>query len=60
MEYNILLMLNMICRRGTYVRIRKAVKLAAEMSPEQSLIINLSGRGDKDMNTIAKIEGIEL
>ena len=36
------------------------VKLAAEMSPEQSLIINLSGRGDKDMNTIAKIEGIEL
>jgi tryptophan synthase beta chain len=37
-----------------------AVKLAAEMSPEQNLIINLSGRGDKDMNTIAKIEGIEL
>jgi tryptophan synthase beta chain len=36
------------------------VKLAAEMSPEQSLIINLSGRGDKDMNTIAKIEGIAL
>ena len=36
------------------------VKLAAEMSPEQSMIINLSGRGDKDMNTIAKIEGIEL
>jgi tryptophan synthase beta chain len=30
------------------------------MSPEQSLIINLSGRGDKDINTIAKIEGIEL
>ena len=36
------------------------VKLAAEMSPEQSMIINLSGRGDKDMNTIAKIEGIQL
>ena len=36
------------------------VKLAATMSPEQSLIINLSGRGDKDINTIAKIEGIEL
>ncbi len=36
------------------------VKQAAEMSPEQSLIINLSGRGDKDINTIAKIEGIEL
>jgi tryptophan synthase beta chain len=36
------------------------VKLAAQMKPEQSMIINLSGRGDKDMNTIAKIEGIEL
>ena len=36
------------------------VKLAAEMKPEQSLIINLSGRGDKDINTIAKIEGIQL
>jgi len=33
---------------------------AAEMSPEQNMIINLSGRGDKDMNTIAKIEGIQL
>lgn len=37
-----------------------AVKQAAEMRPDQSLIINLSGRGDKDMNTIAKIEGIQL
>ncbi len=36
------------------------VKQAASMKPEQSLIINLSGRGDKDINTIAKIEGIEL
>jgi tryptophan synthase beta chain len=36
------------------------IKQAAAMSPEQSLIINLSGRGDKDINTIAKIEGIEL
>ena len=36
------------------------VKQAAKMSPEQSIIINLSGRGDKDINTIAKIEGIQL
>jgi tryptophan synthase beta chain len=36
------------------------VKLAAEMSANQNIIINLSGRGDKDINTIAKIEGIEL
>ena len=37
-----------------------AIELAASMSPEQSLIINLSGRGDKDINTIARIEGIQL
>lgn len=36
------------------------VKLAAEMTPDQNIIVNLSGRGDKDINTIAKIEGIEL
>ncbi len=36
------------------------VRQAAEMSPDQSLIINLSGRGDKDINTIARIEGIQL
>jgi tryptophan synthase beta chain len=37
-----------------------AMKLAASMKPEQRIIINLSGRGDKDINTIAKIEGIQL
>ena len=36
------------------------MKLAATMKPEQRIIINLSGRGDKDINTIANIEGIEL
>ncbi len=36
------------------------VKQAASMKPDQSIIINLSGRGDKDINTIAKIEGIQL
>jgi len=36
------------------------MKLAATMKPAQRIIINLSGRGDKDINTIAKIEGIEL
>jgi len=35
-------------------------KLAQTMSPDQKIIINLSGRGDKDINTIADIEGIEL
>ena len=34
-------------------------KLAPTMSKDQVIIVNLSGRGDKDMNTIAKIEGFE-
>lgn len=37
-----------------------ATKLAPTMSSDQMIIVNLSGRGDKDMNTIAQIEGIEF
>lgn len=37
-----------------------AMELAAGMSPEQIIVINLSGRGDKDINTVADLEGIEL
>lgn len=37
-----------------------ATKLAPTMRPDQTIIVNLSGRGDKDMNTIAKIEGFEF
>jgi tryptophan synthase beta chain len=36
------------------------MELAATMNPDQRIIINLSGRGDKDINTIARIEGIQL
>ncbi|SFR48786.1 tryptophan synthase subunit beta [Thiomicrospira sp. ALE5] len=36
------------------------MKLAPTMAKTQRIIINLSGRGDKDMNTIAKIEGFEF
>jgi tryptophan synthase beta chain len=35
-------------------------KLAAEMQPDQTIVVNLSGRGDKDVATIARIEGIEI
>jgi tryptophan synthase beta chain len=35
-------------------------KLAPTMSKEQTIIVNVSGRGDKDINTVASIEGIEL
>ena len=37
-----------------------ACSLATKMLPEKSIIVNLSGRGDKDINTVAKIEGITL
>ena len=36
------------------------MKLAPTMSKDQSIIVNLSGRGDKDINTIARLEGITL
>jgi tryptophan synthase beta chain len=35
-----------------------AEKLAATMSPEEILLVNLSGRGDKDINTVARLSGI--
>lgn len=36
------------------------MKLAPTMSEDQRIIVNLSGRGDKDINTVAALEGIEL
>ncbi|MCC5857068.1 MAG: tryptophan synthase subunit beta [Ectothiorhodospiraceae bacterium] len=37
-----------------------AGKLAAELGPGKRILVNLSGRGDKDINTVATLEGIEL
>ncbi|MBT4570592.1 MAG: tryptophan synthase subunit beta, partial [Nitrosomonadales bacterium] len=37
-----------------------AQKLAADMSTEEVILVNLSGRGDKDINTVANISGISL
>jgi tryptophan synthase beta chain len=36
------------------------MKMAKEMSPDQVIVINLSGRGDKDIHTVAGIDGIEM
>lgn len=36
------------------------MKLAPTLSKDQSIIVNLSGRGDKDINTVARLEGITL
>ncbi len=40
--------------------IAQAIKMAASMQPDQILLVNLSGRGDKDMQSIADAEGIGL
>ncbi len=36
------------------------MKLAAEMNTDQTLLVNLSGRGDKDVQTVAELENISL
>ncbi len=37
-----------------------AMKLAAGMGPDEVVVINVSGRGDKDIHTVAQMDGIEL
>jgi len=37
-----------------------AVENAPKMSKDQVILVNLSGRGDKDINTVAKLKGIEI
>jgi len=40
--------------------VAQAIKLARDMSKDKMILVNLSGRGDKDVHTIAKREGISL
>ena len=37
-----------------------AIKLAKELGPGKDLVINMSGRGDKDMPQVARIMGVEV
>jgi len=37
-----------------------AIKLAATMRPDQHLLVNLSGRGDKDIGTVADLSGADF
>lgn len=37
-----------------------AVKIAPTMDKDKVLLVNLSGRGDKDINTVARLAGISL
>ena len=40
--------------------VAEVLKLAPKMKKNQILIMNLSGRGDKDVNQIARMRGIPL
>lgn len=40
--------------------IAHGMKMAKEMSSDKILVINLSGRGDKDIHTVAGIDGLEV
>jgi len=37
-----------------------AAKMAAELAPEQLIVVNLSGRGDKDLDIVAQRIGMKL
>jgi len=37
-----------------------AMKLAKEIGDSRTILVNLSGRGDKDIETVARIEGIKI
>jgi tryptophan synthase beta chain len=40
--------------------IAHAARLAPTLPKERIIIVNLSGRGDKDMNTVARACGVTL
>jgi tryptophan synthase beta chain len=37
-----------------------AKKLAPELGQDKIIVVNLSGRGDKDIHTVANLEGITI
>ena len=37
-----------------------AMKLAKTMRPDQNILVNLSGRGDKDIGTVADLSGADF
>jgi tryptophan synthase beta chain len=40
--------------------VAEALKVAPTMRPDQSILINLSGRGDKDIFTVAGVLGADV
>jgi tryptophan synthase beta chain len=40
--------------------IAKAMELAKERSPKETIVVCLSGRGDKDASEIARLKGVKF
>jgi len=40
--------------------VAEVIKLAPILKKRQVIIVNLSGRGDKDVNQVARIKGVTL
>jgi tryptophan synthase beta chain len=40
--------------------VAEAIKVAPTMRPDQTILVNLSGRGDKDIFTVADLLGVEI
>ena len=40
--------------------VAQAIKMAPQMRPDQHLLVNLSGRGDKDIGTVADLSGADF
>lgn len=49
-----------ICAIESAHAVAQALKVAKEYTPEDSIIICLSGRGDKDVAAIARYRGVEI
>jgi tryptophan synthase beta chain len=49
-----------ICAIESAHAVAHAMKLAPSMSPDQIMIICLSGRGDKDVAAIARYRGVDI
>ena len=49
-----------ICAIESAHAVAHAMKLAPSMSPDQTMIICLSGRGDKDVAAIARYRGVDI
>jgi len=66
-DYEALVAFHRLCRTEGIIpalesshAVAHAIKLAATMRPDQHLLVNLSGRGDKDIGTVADLSGADF